>query len=261
MISRVLLPAASLWRRELVRFFRQPNRVMGALGQPLIFWLLLGSGLGASFRPGGGTGYLEYFFPGTVVLVVLFTSIFSSMSTIEDRREGFLQAVLVAPIPRSALVLGKVLGGSTLALIQGLLLMLLAPALGIPISPAQAAAVAGVLFLASFGLTALGFAVAWRMDSTQGFHAFMGLFLFPMWLLSGSFFPAAGAPIWLRAVMAANPLTYAVAALRRVLYLDGPAPEGIPGLGPSLAVTLAFCAVGFAASAALTRRREAGGHP
>jgi len=256
----LLLPAYALWRREMVRFFRQRNRVTGAIGQPLMFWLLIGSGLGTSFRPGGAESYLAYFLPGAIVLTVLFTSIFASMSTIEDRKEGFLQAVLVAPIPRSALVLGKVLGGASIALVQALLMLAIFPLVGVPLDAMQVASAAGILALVSFGLTALGFAVAWRMDSTQGFHAFMGLFLFPMWLLSGSFFPADGAHAVLRIVMAANPLTYGVAAFRRALH-PGLADPGVPGMALSLAVTALFCAAGFAASAALTRRRETAGHP
>jgi ABC-2 type transport system permease protein len=112
-MSNFLLAMTSLWRREMVRFLRQRSRVVGALGSPLIFWLLIGSGVGSSFRlSGSDMGYMEYFFPGTVVLILLFTSIFSTISIIEDRKEGFLQAVLVAPVPRSAFVLGKLLGGT-----------------------------------------------------------------------------------------------------------------------------------------------------
>jgi ABC-2 type transport system permease protein len=258
----LLLPSWSLWRREMVRFFRQPNRVAGAVGQPLVFWLLIGSGLGASFRPAGGESTLAFFFPGAIVLTILFTSIFASMSTIEDRKEGFLQAVLTAPIPRAALVLGKVGGGATIALVQALLMLAIAPSVGIPLDLGRILAAAGVLALVSFGLTALGFAVAWRMDSTQGFHAFMGLFLFPMWLLSGSFFPAAGAHPLVRAVMVANPLTYGVAAFRRALQPELAAQDAaLPGMAVALAASALFGAAGFIASAALTRRREAGGHP
>src|SRR3990172_5029568 len=129
------LAVGTLCWREVVRFFRQRNRVIGALVQPLVFWLLLGGGFRGSFQPASFPAtidYAEYFFPGTVVLVLLFTAIFSSMSLIEDRREGFLQSVLVAPVPRSGVVLGKVLGGTILALAQGLGLMLLAPLANIP---------------------------------------------------------------------------------------------------------------------------------
>src|SRR3989442_10936210 len=132
------LPAigALLWR-EVVRFLRERNRVAGALLQPIMFWALFGAGLGPSFKPpvaGGAVPYQEYFFPGVVVMILLFTAIFSTVSVIEDRREGFLQSVLVAPIPRSAVVLGKVLGGTALAMGQGLVLLFLAPFAPIPLN-------------------------------------------------------------------------------------------------------------------------------
>src|ERR1700710_532328 len=130
----LLRPALSLTHRELVRFLRQRHRIIGALGTPIVFWLLLGLGMGRSFQGinvPGGASYLEYFFPGTVLMILLFTAIFSTISIIEDRREGFLQSVLVAPVSRMAIVLGKVLGGTALAFGQGLLFLLLAPLIGI----------------------------------------------------------------------------------------------------------------------------------
>ena len=163
----------SLWRRELVRFFRQPSRVAGAAGSPLLFWLFIGSGLSGSFRLPGAAGidYLEYFFPGTVALVVLFAAIFSTISIIEDRREGFLQGVLAAPVPRAAIVAGKVLGGATLAWLQGAAFLLLAPLAGLRLSAVSLLEAAGVLALLAVALTAIGFACAWSVDSVQGFHA------------------------------------------------------------------------------------------
>ena len=158
-------------------------------------------------------------FPGTVLMILLFTSIFSTISIIEDRKEGFLQAVLVAPVPRSALVFGKLLGGTSLALMQGVLFMLLAPLVGIPVSRIPATLL--MLTLVAFGLTALGYVIAWNMDSTQGFHAIMNLFLIPMWLLCGAVFPASGAPGWLRVVMELNPLTYGMSAVRWSIYGQG----------------------------------------
>jgi ABC-2 type transport system permease protein len=252
-----LLAVGTLWQREIVRFVRQRNRVASALGTPLVFWVLLGSGLAGSFRaatPLGGSRYLEYSFPGTLALIVLFTAIFATISVIEDRQVGFLQSVLVAPVPRSAITLGKILGSTTLALGQALLFVLLAPAIGIPLGIGKLAALAAVLLAVAFGLSALGFLIAWEMDSTQGFHAVMNLLLMPMWLLSGAFFPAEGAPTWLRLIIAANPLTYGVAALRRVLYLEAGRVEGIPPLGASLAITLGFAALMFAATSARAAR-------
>src|SRR5215472_1892053 len=214
------LPAATLWWRELVRFYRQRSRVAGVLGSPLIFWLVVGSGIGSSFRPDGAksSGYLEYFFPGTIILIILFTSIFTMMSVIEDRKEGFLLSVLVSPVSRGSIVMGKVLGGATLALIQGMIFLIFAPFAGIHLHVTQVLLVAVVVFLVSFSLTALGFAIAWPMDSSQAFHGIVNLFLIPMWLLSGALFQQNGASPWIRAVMSLNPLTYGVEALRWLLY-------------------------------------------
>jgi ABC-2 type transport system permease protein len=205
-----LLPAFSLWHRELIRFLRQPSRIAGLIAAPLLFWFFIGSGLGSSFRAdsAGAGGSLQYLFPGTVVMIVLFTSVFSNMSTIEDRREGFLLSVLAAPISRSSLAVGKIVGGATQALVPGALFLLLAPLVGFRMSLPQAAAALGVLFVIALSLTGLGFAIAWRMDSVQGFHAVLNLLLMPLWLLSGALFPASGASEWLRWVMRANPLSY-----------------------------------------------------
>ena len=129
------LPVLALWRREVIRFLRQRSRVTGALLQPVVFWLLLGGGLQASFQPAGaGVSYVEYFYPGMIGLVLLFTAIFATISTVEDRRAGFLQGVLVAPVSRAAIVLGQALGSTSLAVGQGMLCLILAPLLGIPLT-------------------------------------------------------------------------------------------------------------------------------
>src|SRR5947209_12140537 len=140
--TSVLLPAFSLWWREMVRFYRQRSRVVGVILSPLVFWILLGAGFGRSLRTGGdgaSQNYLEYFFPGALVMIVLFTSIFTMISVIEDRKEGFLLSVMVAPIHRSAVVLGKVLGGTSLAALQGLFFLLLAPLFGLRVGLPQLA--------------------------------------------------------------------------------------------------------------------------
>lgn len=243
------LPAVTLWHRELVRFFRQPSRVIGALGTPLLFWILIGSGLGTSFQAGGGAEsghYLEYFFPGMLLLIIMFTSIFASFSLIQDRQEGFLQAVLVSPASRGSIVLGKVAGGATIALLQALLVTCLAPLIGIPIQLTTGFMVAGVALLIALSLTALGFALAWPMDSIQGFHGIMNLLLMPMWLLSGALFPASGASGWLRVIMQLNPLTYGQNLLRWALA-PASVPEGT-NITVSFIVTLAFAVVTYALS-------------
>src|SRR5579864_8722156 len=188
----LMLPALSLCQRELVRFVRQRHRIVGALGTPIVFWLLLGLGMGHSFKGvqvPGGDDYLKFFFPGTILMILLFTAIFSTISIIEDRREGFLQSVLVAPVSRMSIVLGKILGGTVLAFGQGLIFLALAPLIGLHLSVAGFGAACAMMFIVSFALTGLGFCIAWRMSSTQGFHAIMNLFLMPMWFLSGALFP------------------------------------------------------------------------
>lgn len=251
-MDTLIRPTYTLWRREIVRFYRQRSRIVGALATPILFWILLGSGFAESFRADGtpdGVGYGEYFYPGAMTMVVLFTAIFSTISVIEDRKEGFLQAVLVAPVARSTVVLGKILGGSTLALGQALLLLAAAPLVGLRLGLGDILVVTLILAVIAFGLTTLGFMIAWRMDSTQGFHAIMNLLLIPMWLLSGAFFPAAGASGWLKILMMLNPLTYGMAALRRCLDPSGVAvgPD-VPGLGFALVVTIGFAVVAFFAA-------------
>ncbi len=250
------LPAFTLWWRELVRFYRQRSRVVGVIASPLVFWVVLGSGFGSSFRAGSGHGqehYLDYFYPGTLIMIVLFTSIFTMMSVIEDRKEGFLLSVLVAPVPRSAIVLGKVLGGTTLAAVQGLIFLLLAPLTGVHISLAALPLIVLTVFLVSFALTALGFAIAWPMDSTSAFHAIINLFLIPLWLLSGALFPLSSASGWLRVLMRINPLTYGVEALRTLLYPNTPAEFS---LASAMATLVLFSLFMFGLAFVVANRRS-----
>ncbi|HUK26112.1 MAG TPA: ABC transporter permease [Terriglobales bacterium] len=249
------LPAFTLWLREVVRFYRQRSRVVGVIASPVLFWLVIGSGFGTSFRSGNGAGqqhYLDYFYPGALIMIVLFTSIFTMMSVIEDRKEGFLLSVLVAPVPRSAIVLGKVLGGTTLSTIQGLIFLIFAPFVGVHFTVASFFLLVLTVFLVSFALTALGFAIAWPMDSTQAFHAIINLFLIPLWLLSGALFPLSGASGWLRALMWANPLTYGVEALRALLY---PGTRAIASVPASLATLVLFSGFMFALALIMVSRR------
>ncbi len=232
--------AGTLARREGVRFFRQRSRIIGAFGTPLVFWLLIGAGFDS----------LEWLVPGTLVMILLFSSIFSTISIIEDRREGFLQGVLVAPVPRSAIVLGKVMGGAGVALAQGVVFLVLLPLAGPWPGVAALLAAVGTMALMAFGLTSLGVLLAWRFDSVQGFHAIMNLVLVPMWLLSGGVIRAEPAG-WISWVMAANPLTYGVAAIRTLLTGEG------PPLGPALTVTAAFALATFLlATISVSRSRK-----
>jgi ABC-2 type transport system permease protein len=261
--------ARALTWREIVRFFRQRNRIVGSIGTPVVFWFLFGTGLSRSFRIGEGDSspsFLTYFFPGSLLLIVLFTAIFSSISIIEDRREGFLQGVLVAPIPRWAMVLGKVLGGTLVAVAQGLIFLLLGLTLPIEVGPLAGAQLVALLFVASLALTSLGSVFAWKTDSTQGFHAIMNLVLMPLWLLSGGFFPAptleakATLSQWaLHWTMRANPLSYAVGGVRRLLAPAAEYPGAwVPELATSWLVTIGFAAGAFALAVWVSRERTTG---
>jgi len=244
----IALPAFTLWWREVVRFYRQRARVVGVIASPLLFWLVIGSGFGTSFRSGNAAGqqhYLDYFYPGALIMIVLFTSIFTMMSVIEDRKAGFLLSVMVAPVPRSAIVLGKVLGGTTLSAIQGLIFLAFAPFVGVHMGLVQLFLVVLVVFLVSFALTALGFAIAWPMDSSQAFHAIINLFLIPLWLLSGAMFPLSGASGWLRLLMQINPLTYGVEALRGLLYPESPSISS-PATSMAVLALFSLCMFGIA---------------
>jgi len=225
-LNNFLLPAITLWQRELVRFWRTKSRVIGVVASPLVFWLLIGY----------GSGDLGRFYSGALVLTVMFSAIFSTISIIEDRREGFLLSMLVSPAPRTAMVLGKILGAATLAWIQGLLFLLFAPLAGVSVSVLILPSVIASIFLIAFTLTGMGFVIAWKMETTSGFHAIMNLLLVPMWMVSGALFPMSTAHGWIRALMWINPLTYSVALLNGLLRIPG----GMPPLLPSLIVTAAF---------------------
>ncbi len=243
------LSVFTLWQREIQGFYRQRSRVIGSLSTPLLFWFVLGSGFGSSLQTSNET-YAQFFFPGAVTLAVLFTSIFANISIIEDRREGFLLSVLVAPAPRLALALGKILGATTIGAFQGLLLLPPAPLAGVALSPGAFPAVFAMVLLMAFGLTALGFYFAWRLDSVQGFHSIMNVVLMPMWLLSGGVFPVDGSSGWIRWAMTVNPLTYGVTGLRRLLG------AGVSASDPSMAVCWAVTA-GFGIAALAFAWRQA----
>jgi ABC-2 type transport system permease protein len=275
-------PTLSLWRREMVRFLRQRNRVVSALLTPILFWLVLGLGLNNTFRapeipsPSDtsailhptsaippsrpqASGYLAYFFPGTIVMILLFTAIFSTISVIEDRREGFLQGVLVAPIPRLAIVLGKVLGGASLAVLQGVLLLAFWPWVGQWPGVGWMALAVAVMFVLAMGLTALGLCLAWPMDSAAVFHAVINLVLLPLWFLCGAVFPLTTAPLALRCLMWINPLTYGQAAFTQALH-GGRIDAGVPvPLVTALAMTVAMSAGLIVLAALLVRRPRADG--
>lgn len=252
--------AISLARREFTRFIRQPQRVIGTVAQPLLFWLFLGAGFGGSFRPTGmeNVTYLEYFYPGVMVMMMLFASIFSSITIIEDRDAGFLQGVLVAPVSRLGIVLGKVLGATSIAMVQTLIFTIAAPFLGLHLGLGALVLLLVGFLLTGIGFSALGFLLAWGMKSTSAFHAVMMVFLMPLWMLSGALFPPGNVPTWMHVVMMANPVSHALAIIRAPFY-GGPGALFSDGSYLiSLAVTIAWAAICLGLSMARVERRERG---
>ncbi|HVI50901.1 MAG TPA: ABC transporter permease [Candidatus Sulfotelmatobacter sp.] len=252
--------AFALARREFIRFIRQPQRVIGTVAQPILFWLFLGSGFNASFRAPGmdGVSYLEYFYPGVMLMMMLFASIFSSITIIEDRDAGFLQSVLVAPVSRMAIVLGKVLGGVAIAMVQTVIFTVAAPFLGLHLGLGSLAFLLAAYVLASTGFAAMGFFFAWSMRSSAGFHAIMMVFLMPLWMLSGALFPVENAPMWLHAVMTVNPVAHALVLMRGPFYMQPAQMLADSRWLLALGVTVLWGAVFLLASMARVEKREHG---
>lgn len=208
-----------VWRRELIRFARDRTRMITSLIQPVLFLFVLGTGLSAIARMGSsGVNFKTFMFPGIIGMTVLFTSVFSAISIVWDREFGFLREMLVAPVARWSLVLGKCLGGTTVATIQGMVFLALAGAVGVPYSPIMLLAVVGEMALMAFTLTAFGVLVASRMQQMQSFQVVMQFFVMPMFFLSGAMFPLSGLPSWLTALTKLDPLSYAVDPLRRTIF-------------------------------------------
>lgn len=261
--SPLWLPTTSLWWRDIIRFLRQRNRIISAFVTPLVFWILLGSGFSASFRspsndPAGiPESYLLYFFPGTIVLIMLFTAIFSTISIIEDRREGFLQGMLVSPAHPASIVLGKFLGGTTLAVLQGLLFCVFAPFAGLPLGWENILPLLLSFWICGFAMTGLGFLVAWPLDSTAGFHALMNIFLMPLWMISGALFPATPTSGWTWWVYLFNPVTYCVGAVRHAMqpnpFMDMP---DVPSFWLSITVASLFSLLLFILGLWMVIRRK-----
>lgn len=205
----------ALTRREFQRFWGERARVAGFVASPLLFWVVVGSGFGD----------LEFFFPGALTMTVMFSAMFSMMSLIEDRREGFLLSVLVSPAPRAAIVLGKVCGAAALAWLQGLIVLAGVFFTSLRHDPVALAGVAGALLLTALFLTVVSYVVAWRLSSTQAFHAVINLLLVPAWMLSGAIFSPVLSFAWVRWLMQANPLYYAQSLVRSFLVADAPSGE------------------------------------
>jgi ABC-2 type transport system permease protein len=208
-----------VWQRELIRFFNDRLRMVTSLVQPFLFLFVLGSGL--SRLTSGGTGGLSlrtFLYPGILAMAVMFTAMFSAASIVWDREFGFLREMLVAPVRRSSIVIGKCLGGATVATFQGVIVICIAGLVGVPYAPTLILAVFGIQLLLAFTITAFGVMVAARIKQMQSFMALTQMLILPLYFLSGSMFPASHLPIWLTVLNRVDPLTYAVDPMRRVVF-------------------------------------------
>jgi ABC-2 type transport system permease protein len=232
-----LAPLYIIWYRDILRFYREKSQIYTSLFRPLLWLFAFGAGLRPSFQGVAGFNYLQFIFPGVIAMTLIFTAIGSAISIIWDREFGFLKEILVAPIPRSWVVLGKCLSGSTLAMLQGICVMVFAPLVGVHLTFLPILASILVMFLVSMSLTALGIILAARMTSFEGFGAIMNFVIMPLYFLSGAVYPLKGIPRWLYFCSMINPLTYGVDLLRSAMI----SIHGFPIL-LDVAFLLAFCA-------------------
>jgi ABC-2 type transport system permease protein len=245
--------------RDLVRFFRQRSRVIGALVQPILFWFVIGSGFSGSFRMPGAekVSYMQFFYPGVLTMVLLFSTIFATITLIDDRREGFLQSVLAGPGSRMAVVVGKSAGCSAIAILQACLFLLLAPLAQVHWGTVDWPLLGVVMVLTSLALTGVGFTMAWWINSSTGYHAVMSVILIPSWVLSGAMFPMKGAGPILSIIIRVNPMRFAVDGVRRALYgSEAVAEAGQAFSGGELIALLLFAAAAIGAAAWRVSRRE-----
>jgi ABC-2 type transport system permease protein len=234
-----------VWRRDIIRLFRTPTRLISGVAQPLLFLFVLGAGLEGAIgnRGAGGVDYQQYLFPGILAMSVLTSALFSSMAIVWDREFGFMREMLVAPVSRSTLVLGKALGGGTISVAQGLVLVVAAPIVGVSFTVGSFFAMLGFLLLLAFSLTAFGMVIASRMQRMEAFQMVMALVMQPMLFLSGAIFPLVALPDWLGVLTRLNPATYGADAIRRVV-LPAATPltlfDWTVPLWADAAITLAF---------------------
>jgi ABC-2 type transport system permease protein len=250
-----LRAARIVWQRELIRFFRDKPRIVTALLQPMLYLFVFGNGM--SSMVAGGRGDLKIFlFPGVLMMAVLFTSFFSAGSLVWDREFGFMREMLVAPVRRSAILVGKCLGGATAGMFQGVVVLCVAGLVGIPYAPGFLLTVVGELVIVSFAITALGLLVAVRIRAIQSFMALVQMLLMPLFFLSGALFPVSGLPAWLAVLTRLDPLTYAVDPLRRAVLAHAgaglaAAAGAVTWFGWTVPVPVELAVVGLSAVAAL----------
>lgn len=240
-MNREFAGAYFMWKRELIRFFRSPSRVIGSLGMPFFYLAILGSGLNGAVNTGSAGGnYMEFIAPGILSMVILFGSIFSGIQVIMDRQFGFLKETLVAPVRRESIVFGKAVGGATTAVLQGMLMLGIAAFLGVAVQWQNLPAAILVMAATSVTFVAFGIAIASVMDDMHGFQLVTNFLVMPMFFLSGALFPLSSAPQIVRTISLFDPLTYAVEALRALLVGQAATPLLTSAAAIAVCMSVAF---------------------
>jgi len=214
----------TIWYRDILRFWHDKMRLVGSITFPLLFLFVFGTGLSSRMGfLGEGVNFAQFIFPGIIAMTVMMTSFMAGISIVWDREFGFLKEVLVAPISRISVSVGKALGSATVALLQGMLILLLAPVIGVSLSPGIVTALVPLMALLAIAMGSMGILLATRIRSMEAFQATMQMLMFPMVFLSGVFFPMQGLPSWMSVLVKLNPATYGVAPIRQVML--GTAPD------------------------------------
>jgi ABC-2 type transport system permease protein len=243
-LSATLRAIYIIWYRDIIRFLRDRFRLVTSLVQPLLYLVIFGTGLSSSLRGGGGASgafgklgldYKQFLYGGVIGMSILFIAIFSAMSIVWDREFGFLKEILVAPINRSAVAIGKTLGGATQAFSQGLILLLLSPIAGVRLTVLGVIELIPLMFLLGFALSAMGTALASRMRSMQGFQGVMNFLMMPLFFLSGALFPLKGLPDWMTVLTRLDPVAYGIDPIRKVILTQSGVPKpAVDALGMTL---------------------------
>lgn len=252
-----LRPIYVICLREFIKFFREKSRLLGTLARPVLWLFVVGNGMSGLIRPHEGFSYLQFIFPGMLGMTILFASIFSSISIVWDKEFGFMKEMLVAPISRLSIVMGKAVSGTLISAAQAVIIMILIPFLGLKLTFMQFVEVAAVAVMVSFCITSIGIFIAAQLKSFDGFNIIMNFLVMPMFFLSGAMYPVASMPDILRHITHLNPLTYGIDAFKHVLLRDSSPP-----LGPEfpffldIAIVAAVSAVMLTIAALSFRRKE-----
>jgi ABC-2 type transport system permease protein len=240
-------PVYVICLREFIKFFREKSRLLGTLARPVLWLFVVGNGMGSLIKPRAGFSYLQFIFPGMIGMTILFSSIFSSISIVWDREFGFMKEMLVAPISRISIVIGKAISGTLISVAQAIIILVLIPFLGIHITVMQFVEVVAVALLVSLCVTSLGILIAARLTSFDGFNIIMNFLVMPMLFLSGAMYPVTSMPQVLRHLTLLNPLTYGIDAFKHILL-----ENGTPPLGPEFSLSLDLFVVSTVAIVMLT---------